>query len=100
MQPCYFSKCNFSKEPPSIKWTFTSTKKPKPEKNEKSDVALFIVNNNIKDKLQLMVAITERRDLGDRSHYNLHVTSFLFLFCFSTLIETQIFCLPISSVIS
>ena len=37
------------------------TKKPKPEKIKKSDVALFIVNNSIKDELKLMVATTKRR---------------------------------------
>ena len=52
------------------------TKYPKPQKIKKSDVALFIINNNIKVGLQLMVATTERRDLGDRSLYD-----FLIAFC-------------------
>ena len=46
------------------------TKQPKPQKIKKSDVELFIINNNIKTGLQLMVATTERRDLGDRSFYD------------------------------
>ena len=46
------------------------TKNLKPEKIKKNDVALFFVSNNIKDELQLVVATTECRDLGDRSLYN------------------------------
>ena len=45
------------------------TKKPKPEKIKKSDVALFFIKNNIKEELPLMVATTEDRDLGHHSLY-------------------------------
>ena len=33
-------------------------------------MTFFIVDNNIKNELQLMEATTERRDLGDRSLYD------------------------------
>ena len=55
-----------------LRWNEPSnqTKNPKPEQIKKNDVALFFVSNNIKDELQLVVATTECRDLGDRSLYN------------------------------
>ena len=49
------------------------TKKPKPEKIKKSDVALFFIKNNIKEELPLMVATTEDRDLGHHSLYDFSI---------------------------
>jgi len=44
--------------------TEPDNKKVKKERMKKSDVALFIVENNVKTELQLLSLSTERRDLG------------------------------------
>ena len=47
-----------------------SAKKNKCEKLKKGDVAMFVIENQVKTELQLMVLATERRDLGDRLLYD------------------------------
>ena len=37
---------------------------------KKGDVAMFIVENDIKNELQLLNIVTERRNLGDRCLYD------------------------------
>ena len=59
-------------------------KKPKPEKFLKRDVALFFVNNNIKDGLQLIEATTDHRDLGNCPFYD-----FLIVLCLQVCQEPE-----------
>ena len=42
----------------------------KKAKMKKADVALFIIENNLRTELQLLSLATERRDLGDRTLYD------------------------------
>ena len=52
----------------------TSEKKPKAERIKKGDVAMFIVENDIKTELQLMSFSIERRNLGDRALYDYSIS--------------------------
>ena len=49
-------------------------KKPKQNRMKKGDVAMFIVENDIKNELQLLNIVTERRNLGDRCLYDYLMT--------------------------
>ena len=73
------ANATFRKNRFRLNWHSHQIKKPNPEKIKKSDAALFIVNSNMKYELQLMVATTKRRDLGDCSLYD-----FLIGFCRQT----------------
>ena len=59
-------------------------KKLKQEKFLKRDVALFFVNNNIKDGLQLIEATTDHRDLGNCPFYD-----FLIVLCLQVCQEPE-----------